>query len=211
MSTNTLNEQGYTASDEPVPDATGFGWVVWFVGLPGSGKSTYAGAVFDALRKRGDEVTCLSMDERRKAYFLEPQYTAEEREKAYRLFADEAAMLAREGGNVIMDGTAHRLSMRSYARRLMPKFAEIEIRCPLEVAVQREKNRPEGEVMAGLYEKAIQRKETGAEFEGLGEVVGVDVPFEENPEAECIIDSTTVSIEEGKDMVIALIDRWWNR
>ena len=184
------------------------GWVIWFVGLPGSGKSAYAQAVYQALQKNGENVRYLSMDERRKAYFHTPRYTAEERAKAYELFAKEAAQIAEEGTNVIMDGTAPKLFMRQYARRLVLRFAEIFVRCPLETAMYRESHRPEGLVMADLYQKALKRKETGTYFEGLGEVVGVDTPFEENPLAECVIESDQTSVEQGRDRVLDFLAVW---
>jgi len=184
------------------------GWVIWFVGLPGSGKSTYALSVYDALQKRGKNIRYLSMDEKRKAYIQSPQYTAEERTKAYDLFVQEAAQIAEEGTNVIMDGTAPRLLMREYMRKLVPRFAEIYIRCPLETAMNREAKRADGLVMADLYRKALKRKQAGTYFKGLGEVVGIDIPFEENPLAECIIESDQVSIGEGRDRVLDFLSSW---
>ncbi|MFO8010787.1 MAG: adenylyl-sulfate kinase [Dehalococcoidia bacterium] len=184
------------------------GWVLWFVGLPGSGKSSLARAVCEKVRGAGGEVEYLEMDERRRVYFPNPEYSSEERAEAYRLFAEEAAVNSRRGRDVIMDGTAPRLWMREYARRLVSKFAEVMVRCPLEVAMERERNRPGGRVMADLYEKALKRKREGCDFEGLGEVVGVDVPFEENPDAECIIESDKVSIEEGSQQVLEFLKRW---
>ena len=184
------------------------GWIIWFVGLPGSGKSTYARAVYQALRGRGKDVRYLAMDERRRTYTPHPQYTSEERVRAYRLFAEEAADEARKGNNVIMDGSAPELKMREYARRLVPRFAEIYVRCPLETAMRRETARPEGRVMADLYKKAIERKNTGVGFEGLGEVIGVDQPFEENPSAECIIYSDEITIQGGRDRVLTFLSSW---
>ncbi len=184
------------------------GWVIWFVGLPGSGKSTYARAVWSALKAKGMDVEYLGMDERRRDYVARPAYTEEERAAAYRLFAAEAARLAGEGRNVVMDGTAHRRAMRQHLRRLVPRFAEVHVRCSLETAMQREKGRPEGLVMAGLYEKALERKRTGARHAGLGEVVGVDIEFEEDPAAECVIDSERESVEQGRDRVLAFLARW---
>jgi len=148
------------------------------------------------------------MDEKRKEYSSTPRYTPEEREKAYQLFAEEAARIANHGTNVIMDGTAPRLTMRQYARRLLPHFAEIYIRCPLQTAIYREESRPEGLVMANLYSKALERKRTGAHTEWLGEVIGVDTPFEDNPAAECVIDSDGVSIEKGRDRVLDFLATW---
>ncbi len=184
------------------------GWAIWFVGLPGSGKSTYAQAVYEQLLQRNIDVIYLSMDERRRVYSFEPEYTAEEREQAYRMFVQEAAELTGRGRNVIMDGTGHKLWMRHHARNLIHRFAEIYVYCPPEVAIEREKGRSTGQVMPGLYEKALERKEKGTVFEGLGEVVGVDVPFEEDTSAECIIESDRMSIEEGRDLVLEFMEGW---
>jgi len=157
------------------------GWVIWFVGLPGSGKSTYAQAVYGALKDRGKRVQYLSMDERRRVYVPEPNYTSQERNQVYRLFAEEAARIAGQGTNVIMDGTAPELSMREYARGLVERFAEIYVSCTIETAVHRETNRPQGLVMAELYQKAIKRQQTGEYFEGLG---------------------------DGRDLVLEFLDSW---
>lgn len=184
------------------------GWAIWFVGLPGSGKSTYALSVYDALQKRGENIKYLSMDEKRKTYIHSPQYTPQERIEAYKLFAQEAAQIVEEGTNVIMDGTAPKLFMREYMRKLVPQFAEIFILCPLETAMYREANRKDGSVMADLYRKALKRKQTGTYFEGLGEMVGIDIPFEENPRAECIIESDKVSIDEGREHVLDFLSSW---
>ncbi|MFC1848318.1 adenylyl-sulfate kinase [Chloroflexota bacterium] len=186
-------------------DAGSAGWVIWFVGLPGAGKSTYAQAVSQALNDRGYNVRYLSMDQRRQAYLTTPQYTPEERDKAYRLFAEEAAQIANQGINVIVDGTAPKLSMRQFLRRMVPRFVEIYVHCPLETAMNRESNRPEGSVMGDLYKKAIERKQTGKHFEGLGEVVGVDTPFEENPNAECVIESDQMNFDGGLDRILKFL------
>lgn len=189
-------------------EKTAPGWVIWFVGLPGSGKSTYARAVHQALCERGSDVEYLSMDERRRTYSAAPGYSETERAAAYRLFVGEAARMAHQGRNVIMDGTAHRLWMREHMRGLVPRFAEVHVRCSVDTAMRREGGRPEGLVMTGLYEKALERKRTGARFPGLGEVVGVDIGFEEDPAAECVIDSERESIEQGRDRVLAFLARW---
>ena len=184
------------------------GWVIWFVGLPGAGKSTYARAVFKDLENKGEKVQYLSMDEWRKINSPNPKYTWEERVRLYRLFAEQAAKIAYSGINVIMDGTAPQLSMRHYARSLVPRFAEVFVHCPLEIAIEREDSRPEGMVMAGLYKKALRRKETGVDFPGLGEVIGVDVPFEEDNLAECVINSEYISVEQGRDQVLSFLAGW---
>ncbi|MBF0481948.1 MAG: adenylyl-sulfate kinase [Desulfovibrionaceae bacterium] len=187
------------------------GCAVWFTGLPGSGKSAIAQAVRDALAAAGLPSVLLSMDERRGRYSAHPGYTGEEREAAYRAFADEAAGLTRTGNIVLMDATAYKLAMRRYAREKIERFAEVYVRCPLAAAMRREAARPDGLVMAGLYAKAVRRKTTGAPVPGLGEVVGVDVPFEENPAAECRVDSERLSISEARDLVLARFANWFGK
>ncbi|MBN2141668.1 MAG: adenylyl-sulfate kinase [Desulfovibrionaceae bacterium] len=184
------------------------GWAVWLVGLPGSGKSALARGLHQELAERGLDVVWLQMDERRKAYFPKPTYSAEEREKAYAMFVDEAAALVAQGRGVLMDGTAYQLAMRRAARQRIPRFAEICVTCPIEEAMRREASRPEGLVMAGLYEKALERKRTGRGFAGLGEVIGVDVPFELDPEAELNIDNTELKKEQTRAIALAFLEKW---
>ncbi|MGX9365794.1 adenylyl-sulfate kinase [Desulfoplanes sp. PS50] len=184
------------------------GWALWFVGLPGSGKSSVARGVADVLKGRGLDVVYLQMDARRKAYFPQPTYSPEERASAYEMFAEEAADLAGQGKGVILDGTAPKRAMRTRAREMISRFAEVYVECPLEVAMEREKSRPEGLVMAGLYEKALERKEKGTQFPGLGQVIGVDIPFEVDAHAECVVDNATLTLQQAVAKVIDWFDGW---
>ncbi|WP_367614090.1 adenylyl-sulfate kinase [Pseudodesulfovibrio alkaliphilus] len=184
------------------------GFAVWFVGLPGSGKSALARGVRDHLLGRGMETVLLQMDERRKTYFPEPKYTAQEREAAYAMFVDEAVELAWQGRNVLMDGSAHKVVMRARARESIPRFAEVFVRCELDEAIRREAGRPEGLVAADLYRRALRRQQTGEACPGLGEVIGVDVPFEEDPDAEFTIDNTRLTREQTLEKVLHFLDTW---
>jgi adenylylsulfate kinase len=184
------------------------GWAVWFVGLPGSGKSSVARGVVDVLKNQGRDIVYLQMDVRRKVYFPKPMYTPEERARAYELFADEGASLAAQGKGVIMDGTAPKRLMRARARKKIASFAEVYVYCPLHVAMQREGNRSKGLVMAGLYAKALERKEKGIEIPGLGQVIGVDIPFEVNEHAECVVPNDTLTRDQAVALVLDWINPW---
>jgi adenylylsulfate kinase-like enzyme len=188
------------------------GWVLWFTGLPGSGKSTIARAVHTELLGQGRDVALLVMDERRRSYFPKPAYTAEERKLAYELIAHEAAELAAQGQGVILDATGHRLAVRQEARALIPRFAEVYVNCPLAEAMRREAVRTQAHqrgyaVMPGMYQKALMRRRTGEPVPGLGEVVGVDVPFEEDPQAECVLDALK-PVPENAARVLTFLDGW---
>ncbi len=180
--------------------------VIWFTGLPGSGKSSVCNYVRDSLKEKGFAVLVLRMDEQRRKYFPDPKYTSEERQKAYELFADDAVRAARPGRPVLLDATAPQVSMRRAVRDRVPRFAEVHIKCSLSTAMRREKSRPEGLVMADLYAKALERKKTGKEFPGLGRVIGVDVPFEMDPEAEMIIENDHLSLSEAGEKAMKFIE-----
>ncbi|WP_245587862.1 adenylyl-sulfate kinase [Desulfovibrio inopinatus] len=184
------------------------GAAIWFTGLPGCGKSSIARAVRDALAVKGLPVIWLEMDRQRKIYVPHPQYTTEERHQAYALFAKEAAQLVAEGHIVLMDGTAPEKSMRNTAREQIERFAEVHIQCSLKTAMERESKRPEGKVMAGLYAKAVKRKATGEQFEGLGEVIGVDTPFEVDPNAELILNSEELTVQSARATVLRRFAAW---
>ncbi len=189
----------------------GDGWAVWFVGVPGSGKSALAKGVLAHLEARGHAIVCMQMDKLRKKYVPDPKYTSEERERAYAAFVEEAVAHVQQGKGVLMDGAAYKIAMRTYARQRIPRFAEVFVQCDLEEAMRREAGRPEGLVMAALYDKAIRRQRTGEQFEGLGEVIGVDVEFEVDPDAEFIIDNTLLPKEETLRKVLHFLDTWLHR
>jgi len=199
------------------PGTMDSGWVLWFTGLPGSGKSTIARTVHTELVGQGRDVVLLVMDERRRSYFPKPAYTPEERKVAYERIAHEAAELASQGRGVILDATGHRLAVRQEARALIPRFAEVFVNCPLPEAMRREAVRssqspggghPHGyAAMPGMYQKALLRRRTGESIPGLGEVVGVDVPFEVDPEAECVLDAMR-PVPENASQVLRFLDGW---
>ncbi len=189
----------------------GTGWAVWIVGLPGSGKSNLARWLHETLGNRGIPVELMQMDLCRKRYTPTPDYSEAERERAYAMFVDEAAALVGQGRGVLMDGSAYRQSMREYARQRIPRFAEIHVQCALHAAISREARRTQGLVMADLYRKALERQQTGKEVPGLGQVIGVDVLFEEDPAAELIIDNTHLPKERTREIALHFLEQWLKR
>lgn len=183
-------------------------WAVWITGLPGCGKSTIADMLYEKVRSEGVGVVKLCMDERRKLYIPEPEYTCQEREQAYNLFVEDAVSIMESGRCVIMDGTAHEKCWRNDAREKIEFFAEVYLKCPVNMAMKREAGRQQGLVMAGLYEKALERQRTGKQFENLGEVIGVDVRFQEDKNAECIVETTNKTPEEVLDEVAGCLQNW---
>ncbi len=167
------------------------GSVIWFSGLPGSGKSTISRLVVKLLEAKGIQIVYLSMDEVRKKIFPNPTYSDEERDAAYRAFALLASTLCKYGHNVILDATAHKNKWRDLAREECPYFAEVYVKCPIEICIERETRRVGQDlVRKKLYLDALERLRTGIVITGLGKVPGVDEPFEESSIAEITVDSS---------------------
>ena len=189
-------------------DTSNNGWAVWFTGLPGSGKSKISKIVCEMLTDNG--ITCerIEMDAIRKQYVRNPEYTDEERDFVYEKLVDFAEKGVKSGKNIIIDATAHKRLYREMARKKIKRFIEVMVRCPLSICIERESKREKGLVVAQMYRKALERKEKGAQFEDLGAVIGVDVPYEENPRAEIIIDNSTGTAMDNARKVKAEIRRY---
>jgi len=121
------------------------GLVVWFTGLPSSGKSTLAERVAAEV---GDHahVVVLDGDEVRAALRPVPGYTDEERDAFYETLARLAALLARQGSVVLVPATANLEYFRRRARRLAPSYLEVYVDTPLEECRRRDAK--------GLYARA---------------------------------------------------------
>jgi adenylylsulfate kinase len=99
------------------------GAVVWFTGLPASGKTTLARR---AQRRLGGVL--LDGDALRDV--LEAEDFAD-RDVFYRRLAALAAMLANQGHVVFVAATAPRRAHRDRARMLAPRFIEVHVATPL--------------------------------------------------------------------------------
>lgn len=163
-------------------------WVVWFTGLPGCGKTTIAKSVKATLSEKNIEAKILQLDEIRRVITPKPRYTEEERDIVYASLAYMAKLLSESGINVIVDATANKRRYRDLARSLVPNFAEIYIRAPIDVCMAREKERKAEFAPKDIYKKAAQERAT---------VPGVNVSYEEPLAPEIDADTTTMSPEQS--------------
>lgn len=118
------------------------GAVVWFTGLPASGKSTLAMRVRD---RWPGLVIVLDSDEVRDAIGA-TEYVRGARDDFYSLLGALAALLARQGHVVLVPATAPRRAHRDAARRAAPAFIEVWVGTSLETCETRD--------VKGLYERA---------------------------------------------------------
>jgi adenylylsulfate kinase len=163
-------------------------WVVWFTGLPGCGKTTIADKVLTILSEKGICARILQLDEIRRAITPKPKYTEEERDIVYASLAYMGKLLADEGVNVIIDATANRRRYRDFARSLIPNFAEVFIRAPLSVCMEREAKRKAKFSPKDIYKKAAGEKAA---------VPGVNVAYEEPLAPEIEVDTASMGLDES--------------
>jgi adenylylsulfate kinase len=136
------------------------GTVVWFTGLPASGKSTLARHVHARLLAERVSSAVLDSDALRPILHADG-YTAVERDDFYRRLAALAALLATQGLVVLVPATAPRRVHRALARELAPRFVEVWVRTPLAECEARDPK--------GLYARARREATTlpgvGASYE----------------------------------------------
>jgi len=173
-------------------------WAIWITGLPGSGKTTIAQGVAARLAAEGRGARILELDAIRRLVTPDPTYSDEERRVLYRALAVMAALLVEAGSNVIVDATANRRAYRNLARTLIPRFAEVYLRCPPAVCRERERRRLGGYAPRHIYERADRE---GAPVPGVG------VPYEAPEAPELIIESGGVGPPEAVDRILDLVDR----
>ncbi len=176
-------------------------FAVWFTGLPGSGKTAIASRTSKLLTQKGIDVKILQLDEIRRVITPSPMYTDEERDIVYASLGYMAKLLTECGMNVFIDATANRRKYRDAARNMIPQFAEVFIRCPLSVCMEREARRKAVFSPKGIYKKSAKKGAT---------VPGVNIPFEEPLNPEIVIDSDKmkpdVSARKAADVIIALFE-----
>lgn len=171
-------------------------WVVWITGLPGCGKTTIARHAKDTLAEMEVNAKILQLDEIRRAITPHPTYKEEERDIVYASLAYMAKLLAESGINVIVDATANRRKYRDLARDLVPQFAEVYIRAPLDVCMARESKRIAAFSPKGIYKKTSKENAT---------VPGVNVSYEEPLKPEIDVDSSKMDAKQCAEFIVKRI------
>jgi adenylylsulfate kinase-like enzyme/CBS domain-containing protein len=117
----------------------GQGAVIWLTGLPGSGKTTLASRLAEALYVDGVPVTILEWVAVRAMVLGAACPSEAELEMAHRALAVTACLLAETGRVVVVDALAPRRAWRHLARVLAERFAEVQLVCAPETCAARER------------------------------------------------------------------------
>jgi sulfate adenylyltransferase len=174
----------------------GTGHVVFFTGLSGSGKSTLARALTQRLAGTRT-VTLLDGDVVRTHLSKGLGFSREDRDANVRRIGWVAAEVAKHGGLAICAPIAPYDDTRRWVRDLVNAAAGpgsmtlVWVSTPLEVCEQRDTK--------GLYAKA-----RAGELLGF---TGIDDPYETPTDADAVIDTGVVSLDDAVAQVLRLLGR----
>ncbi|MGH3096528.1 MAG: adenylyl-sulfate kinase [Streptosporangiales bacterium] len=176
----------------PLPER---GCAIFFTGLSGSGKSTIARALHDALAERADRtVTLLDGDVVRRMLSAGLGFSREDRDRNILRIGYVAAEVARHGGLAVCAPIAPYAATRDAVRAMVTAygagFVLVHVATPLEVCEQRDRK--------GLYAKA--RAGLIQEFTGISD------PYETPVNAEVTIDTGELPIEESVRTIIGYLE-----
>jgi adenylylsulfate kinase len=164
------------------------GVVLWFTGLPSSGKSTIANEVAFQLHQLGKFSYVLDGDNIRHGLNKDLGFSPEDREENIRRISEVAHLFADSGAIAITAFVSPYRKDRDFCRRLMDegRFMEVLVKADLKTCEERDPK--------GMYKKAIKGE--------IKEFTGISAPYEEPLNPEIILDTDSQTIEEETRMVI---------
>lgn len=170
------------------------GVVLFFTGLSGSGKSTIARSVRDAIVEDGSRgVTLLDGDLVRRHLSAGLSFSAADRETNIRRIGWVGAEISRHGGIAICSPIAPFTSTREAVREMVTEaggdFLLVHVSTPLAECERRDRK--------GLYARARRGE--------IPEFTGISSPYEGPVDADLAIDTTDLSIDAAVERVLTLL------
>ncbi|MDP5143632.1 adenylyl-sulfate kinase [Rheinheimera baltica] len=165
--------------------------VIWFTGLSGSGKSTVANALEQALAARGQFTYLLDGDNVRHGLCADLGFSAQDRTENLRRVGAVAGLMVDAGLLVLSAFISPYRHQRELVKSFIPngKFIEVHIATPLEVCEQRD--------VKGLYKKARAGE--------ISHFTGISDPYEAPEHADLVLDTSTLSLEDSVQQLLQLL------
>lgn len=166
------------------------GYLLWFTGLSGAGKSTIAELVEGELRRRGSAVERLDGDEVREHLSKGLGFSREDRDTNVLRIGWVASLLARHGVGVITAAISPYAATRAQVRAMTPNFTEVFVDAPLEECIRRD--------VKGLYRRALAGD--------IPQFTGVSDPYEAPEAPEVHLRTDLEPAEESAARVLAHLE-----
>jgi len=165
--------------------------VLWFTGLSGSGKSTIANLVDQALYERGHHTYTLDGDNVRHGLNRDLGFTKEDRIENIRRIGEVAKLMSQAGLIVMCSFISPYRAERQMVRDLLDddEFFEIFIDTPLAIAEDRD--------VKGLYKRARAGE--------IKNFTGIDSEYQPPVSPDLRIDTTKTSAADAAEQVLDLL------
>lgn len=160
------------------------GSIIWFTGLSGSGKSTLAHAVELELYNLGYHTMVLDGDNVRHGLCGDLGFSEHDRMENIRRIGQVSRLFVDAGVIVLTAFISPNRVDRQRVRRMVEQendFIEVFCNCPLEICEQRD--------VKGLYQRARKGE--------INEFTGISSPYEVPRNAELIVNTGEISVEES--------------
>jgi bifunctional enzyme CysN/CysC len=166
--------------------------ILWFTGLSGSGKSTIANLVEQALHRRGVHTYMLDGDNVRHGLNRDLGFTDADRVENIRRVGEAAKLFVDAGLVVLCSFISPFRAERRMVRELVgaDEFLEIYVDTPIEECVRRDPK--------GLYARAIKGQ--------IKNFTGIDSPYEAPEHAELVIHTRDGGAEQSAASIVQLLE-----
>lgn len=161
--------------------------ILWFTGLPSSGKSTIANELEKKLITLGTRTYILDGDNVRMGLCKDLGFSEEDRGENIRRIGEVSKLFVDAGCIVLSAFVSPYIKDRDAVRELAEEgeFVEVFVDAPLEVCEERD--------VKGLYKKAREGIIKG--------FTGIDDPYEAPLNPEITIDTSKLSLDEGVNVI----------
>ena len=167
------------------------GFVLWFTGLSGAGKTTLAKALMPKLQAMGMRVERLDGDTVRQSLTKDLGFSKEDRDMNIERVTFVAKLLSRNNVAVLGSFISPYAETRDYVKEETTNFIEVFVSAPLEVCEDRD--------VKGMYAKARAGE--------IKNFTGISDPYEEPVDPDIEVPTHEQTIEESVDFLIGELEK----
>jgi len=166
------------------------GFVLWFTGLSGAGKTTLAKALEEEFRARAMRVERLDGDTVRQSLTRDLGFSKEDRDKNIERVTFVAKLLSRNNVAVLAAFISPYAQTRDFVRQETTNFIEVFVDAPLEVCAQRD--------VKGMYARAFRGE--------IPNFTGVNDPYEAPTNPDLHICTAEESLEQSVQRILTWLE-----